>query len=152
MLPGLDLVKLSLSNDSSLPRWVLPGFDLKELWPAGANKNSTPDSLLLLGCNSLFSRLGNPHFYNSLGRDLNRCTGGRIATHASFAFGYDQFPDPWNSKGAGLLGPGNRLPCFLIIPLSSFIGPQVLWLKKFLRAGILKRRGNGQKSLKLGTY
>ncbi len=41
MLLGLDLVKLSLPSDSSLPRWVLPGFDLNKLWPTRGDKNST---------------------------------------------------------------------------------------------------------------
>ena len=46
MLSGLDPSKMLPINGSSLPRWVLPGFDLKELWPAGANKNSTPAHFL----------------------------------------------------------------------------------------------------------
>jgi len=54
----------------SLPNWI-----------PQQRKRSCPDSLFILGYNSLLSRFGNPHFHHCLRRDLDLLARSRIATH-----------------------------------------------------------------------
>jgi hypothetical protein len=55
MLSGLDPSKMLPINGSSLPRWMLPGFDLNELWPSEQAKTAPPASLLLSRDDSLYA-------------------------------------------------------------------------------------------------
>ena len=81
----------------SLPNWI-----------PQQRKKSYPDSLLLLGYNSLLSRFGNPHFHNSLGQDLDLLARSRIPTHTGLTLGKHKLADARNGERSALFGLGDR--------------------------------------------
>jgi len=84
----------------SLPNWI-----------PQQRKRSYPDSLLILGYNSLLSRFGNPHFHHCLSRDLDLLARSRIATHTGFALGKHKLADARKGERSPLFGLGDGQCC-----------------------------------------